>query len=79
MNEWHYSSGGYLLFALSTYNVETGASLFSYKLLATLAMCLVSIIHFIKGVRVPTSMWILAIAHFFYATTYCAFLYKQFA
>ena len=79
MNEWHYSSGGYLLFALSTYNVETGESLFPYKFLATVAMCLVSLIHFIKGVRVSTSMWILAFAHVFYVLTYSAFLYTQYA
>ncbi len=79
MSEWYYSSGGYLLFALSTYSVETDASLFSYKVFATLAMCLVSIVHCIKGVRFPMSTWILALAHLIYVASYGAFIYTQYA
>jgi hypothetical protein len=66
------------MLALSSYHVETDASLYFYKVLATVASLIVSVVHFTKG-EGPVSTWILALAHLLYVATCGAFVYAQYA
>lgn len=78
MNEWYYSSAGYVLFAISTAHIDVGDVLV-YKALAVAALIGIAIIHLIHGVtRRALSLWIIAAAYLLYGATYGAFLYRTY-